>query len=140
MSTFIVDASVAVKWVLRETNSDRATALAASNALLLAPDILVVEVANALRKAVSAARVPRSYAENALAGLRTLFDPLIASNDLIDEAFARAIELRHPIYDCIYLTASRRLSAPLITADIAFAAKVAGTPDAANVILLADWK
>ena len=140
MPTFIVDASVAVKWVLREADSDRAAAFAASGANMLAPDILVIEAANALRKAESTGVVSRSFAENALAGLRSIFDPLIVSADLIDTAFAEAIDLKHPIYDCIYLAASVRLNAPLITSDAAFVAKLADTQFASNVLLLATWK
>ena len=42
----VVDASVAVKWVVPETGSDLARSL--SNASLEAPDLLLVECANIL--------------------------------------------------------------------------------------------
>ena len=140
MSIAIVDASVAVKWVLRESDSDIARTIAAGDMRLLAPDLIILELANALRKAVSAQSITRDYAVQSLAGIRRVFDPLITIADFIDEAISLAIDLKHPIYDCVYLVTSRRLGAPLVTADTTFAAKLAGTPDAANVILLADWK
>ena len=139
MVTAIIDASVAVKWMLREADSDRARALAASSTRLLAPEVLVLEVANALRKAVAARLITRTYAEQSLGAVRRIFDPLLRTADLVDEAFGIAMDLKYPIYDCIYLAASRRLATPLVTADATFAAKLAGTPDAANVILLSDW-
>ena len=97
-------------------------------------------MANALRKAVLANFIAPEFAMIALASVRQTFDPLIAMQELIDEALKIAIELRHPIYDCVYLAAGRHLGVPLITADAAFVAKLAGTPDAQNVILLAGWK
>ena len=105
MASAIVDASVAVKWFLREPDSHLARAFGASATVMLAPEFLVLEVANALRKAV-----------------------------------ATSLTLRHPIYDCLYLVAAERLDLPLITADAAFVAKLAGTPFAQRVVLLADWK
>ena len=140
MSTVIVDASVAVKWVLRETDSDQARAVAASPSRLLAPDLIVLEIANALRKAVVAGSIPHKDATQSISGIRRIFNPLVSTSDMIDEAMAIAIEYRHPIYDCLYIVTSRRLDAPLVTADAKFIAKLAGTPDADRVILLADWK
>jgi predicted nucleic acid-binding protein len=65
---------------------------------------------------------------------------LIDTTGLIDAAFLASITLRHPIYDCLYLIASMQQNAPLVTADAAFVAKVAGTAYAQNVLLLVDWK
>ncbi len=44
-----------------------------------------------------------------------------------------------PIYDCVYVVASRRIGARLITADSKLIAKLAGTPDGSNIVHLADW-
>ena len=140
MDTAIIDASVAVKWFLREDRSDVAKALAISSTTKLAPDLLRIEVANALRKAVMANQITRAHADRSLAVVRGAFGHFLDSVDLLDDAFDIAVKLRHPIYDCIYLAASRQNAAPLITADVAFIAKLAGTPDAPNAILLSDWK
>ena len=52
--SFVVDASVGVKWVLSEPDSDRARALlqasARGEAELLVPDVYVTEVSNVLWK------------------------------------------------------------------------------------------
>ena len=47
MSDFIVDASVAVKWLVAETDSLVADELSASNHQLFAPHPILTEVANA---------------------------------------------------------------------------------------------
>jgi hypothetical protein len=53
VSDLIIDASVAVKWFVSEEASDKADEVSASNHTLLAPRLIVIEVANALaRKAM----------------------------------------------------------------------------------------
>ena len=51
MRTFVVDASVAIKWVVAEDDSAQALALR-KNSRLIAPDLLVAECANILWKKV----------------------------------------------------------------------------------------
>ena len=54
MSDFIVDASVAVKWLVAETDSMVADELSAGNHRLFAPRLILTEVANVLaRKAIA---------------------------------------------------------------------------------------
>ena len=48
--TFVVDASVALKWFVEEDGSERAAALLASKDLLIAPDLIVPEVCDAAGK------------------------------------------------------------------------------------------
>ena len=45
---WVIDASIAVKWVIPEVLSDRADRVRAGDNDVLAPDLLLVEVANAL--------------------------------------------------------------------------------------------
>ena len=140
MNQVVVDTSVAFKWFVREAQSDRACALADSDTQLFAPDLIVLELANALREAVLTKFVSPDVAAQALTSVRQTLDLLIETQALIVAGLKISIALRHPIYDCIYLAASRRLGAPLITADQALVTKLEGTEYAGNVILLADWK
>jgi predicted nucleic acid-binding protein len=50
---------------------------------------------------------------------------LIPDDDDLPEACAIALELRHPVPDCLYLAAAWRLGSPLITADRRFARRAA---------------
>lgn len=140
MSDLIVDASVAVKWFVAETDSLVADELSASNHRLFAPRLIVTEVANTLgRKAMSGFM----SAAEACAYLRSLpnyFNGVLAVDELIEPALRNACAIRHPIYDLIYLEAARRLDAQLVTADRRFIAKVAGTDLARHVTLLSDWR
>jgi predicted nucleic acid-binding protein len=58
--TWVVDASIAVKWVIPEVLSEQADRIRDSDDDVLAPDLLLVEVANALwRKTVAREITPR---------------------------------------------------------------------------------
>jgi predicted nucleic acid-binding protein len=139
VSDFIVDASVAVKWFVAETDSSVADELSASNHRLFAPRLIITEVANALTRKAMAGLMSVAEACVYLRSLPHYFDDVLAVDDLIEPALENACTIRHPIYDLVYLEAARRLDAQLITADHKFTAKIAGTGFARRVTLLSDW-
>jgi predicted nucleic acid-binding protein len=58
--TWVIDASVAVKWLIPEVLSEQADRIRDGDDDVLAPDLLLVEVANALwRKTVAREITPR---------------------------------------------------------------------------------
>jgi predicted nucleic acid-binding protein len=139
VSDYIVDASVAMKWFVAETDSLVADELSASRHRLFAPDLIFAEAANALARKTMAGFMSTAEACDYLYSLPYHFDDIIAVNELIGPALENAYALRHPIYDLIYLEAARRLDAQLVTADRRFIAKLAGTDFARHVTLLSDW-
>jgi predicted nucleic acid-binding protein len=140
VSDFIVDASVAVKWFVAETDSLIADELSASNHRLFAPRLIVTEVANTLSRKAMAGLMSVTEATVYLRSLPNYLNGVLAVDELIEPALKNACALRHPIYDLIYLEAARRLDARLVTADRRFAAKIAGTGLARHVTLLSDWR
>jgi predicted nucleic acid-binding protein len=136
VSDFVVDASVAVKWFVTETDSLVADELSASNHRLFAPRLILTEVANALGRKAMAGLMSAAEACAYLRSLPHYFDDVLAVDELIEPALKNACALRHPIYDLIY----RRLDAQLVTADHRFITKIAGTDLARHVTLLADWR
>lgn len=139
MSDFVVDASVAVKWFVAETDFLVADELSASNHRLFAPRLILTEVANALGRKAVAGLMSVAEACVYLRSLPHYLDDVLAVDELI-EPLKNACALRHPIYDLIYLEAARRLDAQLVTADHRFTAKITGTEVARHVTLLADWR
>lgn len=123
----IVDASVALKWIVPEIDSDRAVALLEAESLS-APSLVLVEVANALWKIAQRGGL-RSDVDfgpeiNALSRLVKLVDhPHLAAR-----ALELAIELQHPVYDCLYLALAEEEDDVLVTADLKLLARLAGTP------------
>lgn len=112
---WVVDASVAAKWLAPEPESSIAAALLDDE--LAAPDLVFAEVGNILWK--KQARGEMDPAAVHLAA-RWLLQVPIAVHDaagLLDDALALALQLQHPAYDCFYLALARRIGAPLLTAD-----------------------
>ena len=115
--TLVVDASVAVKWVLPEAGSDQAAALRTEEPDVIAPSLVVAEIGNALWKSALRKDIGRSQALDGLRIATAHFSRLIGIEDLAADAMAFAVDGRHPIYDCFYLALARRENAALITAD-----------------------
>lgn len=113
--SLIVDASIAVKWVVEEPASDRARALYLSDECW-APSLIMAEVGNALWKKQ---RMKIVSAEQATAALRALPDRirLFDVATLAPRALSLAVNLDHAIYDCCYLALAERERVPLVSAD-----------------------
>jgi predicted nucleic acid-binding protein len=111
----VIDASVGVKWVVTETDTDLARSLSACR--LHAPDLFAVECANILWKKVRIHELTRRHALDCLDLLRRAPFAIVPARDLMVEALELAFELRHPVYDCVYLALALRRGVPLVTAD-----------------------
>ena len=123
--TIVVDASVAVKWVIPEALSDQAESLRGRADHLLAPDLLLPEAANALWKKLTRREITAGEAAQALQLLMASGLDLRPSGPLLGRALALAQRLRHPVYDCLYLVLAQAEDATLITADHRLLALVA---------------
>ena len=140
MSDLIVDASVAVKWFTLEVDKDKAKAILQSDRTLLAPRLIIGEVANALARKVGQGLVTTSDAAEYLSSVPILISNLLDTDELIRPAFENACSHRHPVYDFIYLQAARNRNTQMVTADSRFVARLAGSSLARFVIRLSDWR
>lgn len=114
--TLVVDASVAVKWVVLEDARDEALEQAAGRELV-APEFVLTEVSSILWKKVRTGQLPVEQAQQGLAFVRSAFVKMLPTRLLTDRAFAMAISLDHPVYDCLYLATAEVENAALLTAD-----------------------
>jgi predicted nucleic acid-binding protein len=125
-SPLVVDASVVVKWVVDEPGSDAALALRGRD--LAAPALLRIEVANVLRTLVARTEVDAGEARELFQLLQgaplSIVDP---DDDLERRALELALELGHPVYDCLYLALAERMQRRVITADRRFFRTVSGS-------------
>ena len=115
--TVVVDASVAVKWVLPETGSDRAAAIRTADDDVLAPSLVHAEIGSAIWRAVLRGDVPAAEARRDLKVAVGHYRRIISLAELVDRALELATRLRHPIYDCFYVALAERERCALITAD-----------------------
>ncbi len=135
MTRFVIDASVAVKWVVAEEGTDQAVSLLSGRSLS-APDLLVAECANILWKKV---RLSELTAQEAMLAARLLQQAEIELHPmraLLERGTELAIALDHPAYDCLYLALALANDWRFVTADIRFLGKVRqASPDVAGAIL-----
>lgn len=115
--TWVIDASVALKWVIPEVLSDKADRLRVGDDELLAPDLLLVEVANALWKKTVGREISPAEADRAFGLVSESGIDLRPAAPLLIRAMDIARRLNHPVYDCVYLALAAREHASFVTAD-----------------------
>jgi predicted nucleic acid-binding protein len=115
--TLVVDASVAIKWVMPEQGADRAAALRGQPDELIAPTLITAEIGSAIRRRAAAEELTAREALDAAEIAIALIGRMVPLPELAGRALEFAIQLRHPIYDCFYLALAERENVPLISAD-----------------------
>jgi predicted nucleic acid-binding protein len=139
VSDYVVDASVAAKWLLEEDHTQEALWLLRDpESELHAPDFLLAETDNFLLKRVRLGHMNLSEARGARATLRNIPIRMHSTADCLDAAFDLAAETGQSVYDCMYLVVAMRLSGVLATADGRFYKALAGTDYARFLVWVAD--
>jgi predicted nucleic acid-binding protein len=118
---YVIDASVAVKWVLPEIDSPIALRLRsearAGMHLLFAPDIYPFEVGNALTRAERKGLIPAGDAQTHLLNILATPPVLFDSLNLLHRAMSISSAFRLGLYDCLYVALAERRQCQLVTAD-----------------------
>ena len=121
----VIDASVALKWFLRELQQeahlDRAEAVAAAldraDTQLLAPVHWTAEVISVL------ARVRPALVDKALLELHDAHPKVIHGVPILKRAAELTVALRHHLFDTLYHAVALEEGATLVTADEAYFTK-----------------
>lgn len=119
---YVLDASVAVKWHLRD-EEHAALALQILRDFregrvgLLAPDHICYEVASAVQVAVLRDRITVEEGRSSLADFYGWGIPTVRGESLIFFAYDQALKLHCSFYDALYLALAQSANAPLISAD-----------------------
>ena len=119
---YVLDASVALKWVLDEPDVDRALFLRKEYEVLeqtelIAPDIFPVEIAHVLSKGFRQGKLSASEADAHLGNILTSMPKLRPYFGLLPRAFAIAQETRTGVYDALYIALGEAENVPVVTAD-----------------------
>jgi predicted nucleic acid-binding protein len=120
---YVIDASIAVKWIVEETGTAEALSLR-RQARLIAPDLLVAECANVLWKKVRLHEMSKDEALLAAGLLQHADIELLPTRSLLPAATSISIELDHPAYDCVYVALAVANDCSFVTADERFLRKL----------------
>lgn len=118
---YVLDSSVATKWVLPERDSDKARTLRDEFTRgiheLLAPDVFPVEVAHGLTRAERQNRVTVGEALALWSSVLSTPPHLFPHRPFLPRAIAISSAARVGVYDCLYLALAEQEGCELITAD-----------------------
>lgn len=116
-SKLVLDASAVVRMMEESPQAAEFRELVITADLVLAPELMLTEVANALWRLQRAGQLELEGLHQRLSKASDLVDHIEPDRHLQVEALALACHLDHPVYDCLYLALARREAAMLLTAD-----------------------
>ena len=123
----ILDASVALKWVLNEPDS--ALALQFRSEMrqelheILAPDTFLAEIGHALTRSERKGLIRPPQSLTFYGEILTTAPELHSVIPLMPRAIEISSQVRHRVYDCLLIALGERENCSVLTADHAFAAK-----------------
>lgn len=143
-TALVIDASIAVKWFVPESDSKEALEIRDAHVneeiSIIAPDLITYEVANALRYRSSLTNENLKTSIESLFGLE--LDLIAPSSNSVSRTALLARRFGITIYDATYLTLAQDLDCELLTTDKTFYNRViAGLDDddSKRIILLTDY-
>jgi predicted nucleic acid-binding protein len=118
---YVLDSSVAFKWVVVEALTDRARRLRDEYHQglheLIAPDVFPVEVAHSLTRAERQGRISPPEASVLLADVLLTCPQLYPYMPLLSHAVTISSQARIGVYDCLYVALAQREGCQFVTAD-----------------------
>jgi len=119
--TFVLDCSIAAKWVLPEP--DRAPALelfdqyASGEVLLIAPDTLLAEFASLVAKRHRRKQISVEQAHEAFSLMVKCAPRLFDMRPRLFRALELSLQYQLSLWDCVYLALALEHDCPVLTAD-----------------------
>ena len=120
----VIDASVAVKWVLNEPGRDESLLLLdayeSARVTLIAPSLLYAEVASVLSKRSRRKQLTTEQAREAFRHFEVRTPVLVEIQEHMPSALELSLAHQLALYDCLYLALAIETGGDLITADERF--------------------
>ena len=132
----VVDASVAVKWLVDEDDSPTARSLLDGSHEIAAPRLMATEVSNALRRKRLQGDLERNRAQELAEAIPRMQVSWTLDELFVLDALDLALALNATVPDCLYLALARFMDATLITADRHFVNAVSNTEYQDSVMTL----
>lgn len=134
----ILDTSVLFESLTDTSLSEKARVLVISEPSLRSPDLIEIEIAGAITRAVRRREIEARAAPVLFARARRVMPDLDPSAPLVERAFLLSLELDHPLADCIFLAHAEARGDVVVTVDRRFVSKLSGSPYERRAIHLAD--
>ena len=121
-NTFVLDCSVAAKWVLPEPGRAAALELferyASGQVLLIAPDILLAEFASLVAKRNRRKQISAGQAHEAFSLMTKSAPKLFDTRPRLSRALDLSLQHQLSLWDCVYLALALEHDCPVLTADL----------------------
>ena len=121
-NTFVLDCSVAAKWVLPEPGRAPALELferyASGQVLLIAPDILLAEFASLVAKRNRRKQISAGQAHDAFSLMTKSAPKLFDTRPRLSRALDLSLQHQLSLWDCVYLALALEHDCPVLTADL----------------------
>lgn len=114
---YVVDASVAAKWYFHEEGSDSADALLDRDCEILAPGLLIVEIADLVSKRARRGEISESMADRIVAALRQVPLEIHSTAELVTAALPLSLHRGITLADAFYVALAVKSGCPFVTAD-----------------------
>ncbi|HEX6981262.1 MAG TPA: type II toxin-antitoxin system VapC family toxin [Balneolaceae bacterium] len=117
MKDFVIDASVAIKWLFLEKGSERSEKLLDEFSFFFVPDLFLIELDAVITKKVRQRKIEVSEAPYKIQQVRRLPYKLIRYENISGLSCELATSLAVTLYDATYLATAIENHAVLYTAD-----------------------
>jgi predicted nucleic acid-binding protein len=134
----VVDCSVAVKWAVDEPLHAAARLILGESSRLIAPELLLAEVANVASRKHARSEISRSQGAELVRLVAAAIGTWYAMREIALRAFHLAHILDHPAYDCCYLALAELTGGRMLTDDRDFASRARSRGFDAHILRLVD--
>jgi predicted nucleic acid-binding protein len=139
---FVVDAGVAIKWYVPESDEAEAKRFLASGFELHVPELFFPEFGNIVWKKARVLKIPEMTTDEGLDTIRLLLGVSLTVHPmapLLEAAYEIAAGPARPtVYDCCYLVLAEALGCRLVTADRAFYSALKPSRHGPHLLWVAD--
>jgi predicted nucleic acid-binding protein len=138
MISYIVDASVAVKWYVPEIHSIAAEKLLSGSNDLHAPDLILPEFGNIIWKKIRRTEITSGKGRKIIEAFLRVPLQRHSSELLLEPAFEIANNLGQTVYDSTYLVLAVALNSTMVTADEKFYEAISQSPLGGHILWVED--
>lgn len=117
MSDFVLDASIAAKWIFLEKDSDKTEELLENHFGFIVPDLFYIEMDSIIRKKVRRQELEASDAHRKRNQVQRIAADVIHHQTIAKQTFDISISLPVTMYDALYLALAVERKTKMWTAD-----------------------